>query len=58
VKAIDAGRLDLATAKKEIADGVAALAAERAMRDEDEEETKAPPNESPAARQPAAVLRK
>jgi thiol-disulfide isomerase/thioredoxin len=58
VKAIDAGRLDLAAAKKEIADGVAALAAERAKRDEDEEETKAPPNESPAARQPAAVLRK
>ena len=41
VKAIDAGRLDLATAKKEIADGVAALSAERAKREEDKEETKA-----------------
>jgi thiol-disulfide isomerase/thioredoxin len=59
VKSIDAGRLDLATAKKEIADGVAALAAERARREEeDEEPTKAPPNAPSAARRPPAVLRK
>jgi thiol-disulfide isomerase/thioredoxin len=37
VKGIDTGRIDLPTAKKEIADGIAALAAERA-RHEDEEE--------------------
>jgi thiol-disulfide isomerase/thioredoxin len=42
VKGIDAGRMDLAVAKKEIADGVAALAAERAKHEEDEE-TKASP---------------
>ena len=42
VKGIDTGRLDLAGAKKEIADGIAALAAERAKHEE-EEETKASP---------------
>jgi thiol-disulfide isomerase/thioredoxin len=42
VKGIDTGRLDLAAAKKDIADGIAALAAERAKHDADEE-TKAPP---------------
>jgi hypothetical protein len=42
VKGIDAGRMDLAAAKQEIADGVAALAAERAKHEEDEE-TKASP---------------
>jgi thiol-disulfide isomerase/thioredoxin len=42
VKGIDTGRLDLAAAKKEIADGVAALAAERAKH-EDADETKASP---------------
>jgi len=40
VKGIDTGRLDLPAAKQEIADGIAALAAERA-RHEDHEETKA-----------------
>jgi thiol-disulfide isomerase/thioredoxin len=34
VKAIDSGRLDIAVARKEIADGTAALAAERARREE------------------------
>lgn len=43
VKGIDSGRLDLAAAKKEIADGVAQLAAERAKREEAAEETKASP---------------
>lgn len=42
VKGIDRGRLDLAGAKKEIADGMAALAAERA-RHEAQEEAQAPP---------------
>jgi len=42
VKGIDTGRLDLAAAKKEIADGVAALAAERAKHEE-ADETKASP---------------
>jgi thiol-disulfide isomerase/thioredoxin len=42
VKGIDTGRLDMAAAKKEIADGIAALAAQRA-RHEEQEETKAPP---------------
>jgi thiol-disulfide isomerase/thioredoxin len=42
VKGIDTGRIDLAAAKKEIADGIAALAAERAKHEE-EDETKAPP---------------
>ena len=37
VKGIDTGRLDLADAKKEIADGIAALAAERARREETDE---------------------
>jgi thiol-disulfide isomerase/thioredoxin len=55
VKAIDAGRLDLITAKKEIADGVAALAAERAKREAAAQGT---PEEPPTAGQPAAVLRK
>ena len=35
VKGIDSGRLDLTAAKKEIADGIAALAAERARHGED-----------------------
>lgn len=43
VKGIDSGRLDLTAAKKEIADGIAALAAERARHDEDSDETKASP---------------
>jgi thiol-disulfide isomerase/thioredoxin len=43
VKGVDSGRLDLMAAKKEIADGVAALAAERARHDNDPEETKASP---------------
>ena len=42
VKGIDTGRLDLAAAKQEIADGIAALAAERAKHEE-EQETKASP---------------
>lgn len=42
VKGIDTGRIDLAAAKKEIADGIAALAAERAKHD-GEDETKTPP---------------
>jgi thiol-disulfide isomerase/thioredoxin len=42
VKGIDTGRIDLAAAKKEIADGIAALAAERAKHEEGEE-TKASP---------------
>jgi thiol-disulfide isomerase/thioredoxin len=42
VKGIDTGRQDLAAAKKEIADGVAALAAERAKHEE-ADETKASP---------------
>jgi len=42
VKGIDTGRIDLAAAKKEIADGIAALAAERA-RHEEEAETEASP---------------
>jgi thiol-disulfide isomerase/thioredoxin len=37
VKGVDTGRIDLAAAKKEIADGIAALAAERAKYEEDEE---------------------
>jgi len=44
VKGIDSGRIDLAAAKKEIADGIAALATERAKRDEAVEETKASPS--------------
>jgi len=41
VKAIDQGRTPLPAAKKEIADGVAALAAKRAQREEAEEATRA-----------------
>ena len=37
VKGIDTGRMDLAAAKREITDGIAALAAERAKHEEDEE---------------------
>lgn len=55
VKGIDSGRMDLAMAKKEIADGIAALATERAKREEAEEETKDSPNGSPAL--PAAPQR-
>ena len=58
VKGIDSGRMDLAAAKKEIADGVAALAAERAKREDAEEETKASQDTPPTAAQPPAVLRK
>jgi len=43
VKGVDSGRLGLMAAKKEIADGVAALAAERARHDDDTQETKASP---------------
>lgn len=43
VKGIDTGRLDLMAAKQEIADGVAALATERAKQGESPEETKASP---------------
>jgi hypothetical protein len=43
LKQIDSGSLDLAAAKKEIADGIAALAAERARRGEDSEQTKGSP---------------
>jgi thiol-disulfide isomerase/thioredoxin len=42
VKGIDTGRIDLAAAKKEIADGIAALAAERAKHEE-AQETEASP---------------
>jgi thiol-disulfide isomerase/thioredoxin len=53
VKAIDQGRTGLAAAKKEIADGVAALAAKRARQEEETHQpTKAAADES------AAVLRK
>ena len=55
VKAVDTGRSDLAAAKKQIADGVAALAAERAKQEEQEEaadSTKAPAEPS------SRVLRK
>jgi thiol-disulfide isomerase/thioredoxin len=58
VKGIDSGRIELSTAKKEIADGVAALAAERAKREEAEEETKAPQDAPQTVAQPSAVLRK
>ena len=43
VKGVDSGHLGLMAAKKEIADGVAALAAERARHDDDSERTKASP---------------
>jgi 3-keto-L-gulonate-6-phosphate decarboxylase len=52
LKAVDAGRTELAAARKEIADGVAALAAKRARQEEEPEATQAP------AAKPAAVLRK
>jgi thiol-disulfide isomerase/thioredoxin len=52
VKAIDQGRTELAAAKKEIADGVAALAAKRAQQEETPDETQAAADESPT------VLRK
>jgi thiol-disulfide isomerase/thioredoxin len=53
VKAVDRGRTELAAAKKEIADGVAALAAKRARQEEETHQpTKAAADES------AAVLRK
>jgi thiol-disulfide isomerase/thioredoxin len=51
VKAIDSGRTDLAAAKKAIADGIAALAAQRAKEEEAAEETKA------SAEKAATVLR-
>ncbi|MBS0417316.1 MAG: TlpA family protein disulfide reductase [Proteobacteria bacterium] len=43
VKGVDSGRLDLVAAKKEIADGIAALAAERARHDDGPEQTQAAP---------------
>jgi thiol-disulfide isomerase/thioredoxin len=52
VKAIDSGRTALAAAKKEIADGIASLAAQRARQEEAPEQTKA------AADQSASVPRK
>jgi thiol-disulfide isomerase/thioredoxin len=52
VKAIDQGRIELVAAKKEIADGVAALAAKRAQQEETQEETQASTDKSPT------VLRK
>jgi thiol-disulfide isomerase/thioredoxin len=52
VKAIDQGRTELAAAKKEIADGVAALAAKRAQQEEAQEATQASADKSPS------VLRK
>lgn len=58
VKGIDAGRLDLTTAKKEIADGIAALAAERAKQEGAEEETKASPNGPPTLPDSPTVVRK
>ena len=52
VKAIDKGRTELAAAKKEIADGVSALAAKRAQQEEAREAPQA------AADQYSGVLRK
>jgi peroxiredoxin len=52
VKAIDHGRTELAAAKKQIADGVAALAAKRAQQEEAQEATQASAGSSPG------VLRK
>jgi len=52
VKGIDSGRMDLAMAKKEIADGVAGLAAKRAQQEEAQEATQASAVKSPS------VLRK
>jgi thiol-disulfide isomerase/thioredoxin len=50
VKAIDHGRIELAAAKSQIADGIAALAAQRARQEETETKAAADPS--------AAVLRK
>jgi len=52
VTAIDQGRTELAVAKKEIADGVAALAAKRAQQEEATEAPQASADQSPG------VLRK
>jgi thiol-disulfide isomerase/thioredoxin len=52
VKAVDSGRTPLEAARKEIADGIAALAAQRARQEEAAEQTEA------AARQSASVPRK
>jgi thiol-disulfide isomerase/thioredoxin len=52
VKAVDQGRTELAAARKEIADGVAALAEKRAQQDEAQEGTQASADKSPS------VLRK
>jgi len=52
VKAIDAGRIELAAARQKIADGVAALSAERARQEE------APPPPQATADKPSTVLRK
>jgi thiol-disulfide isomerase/thioredoxin len=52
VKAVDQGRTELAAAREEIADGVAALAAKRAQQEEAQEATQAAADKSPA------VLRK
>jgi thiol-disulfide isomerase/thioredoxin len=52
LKAVDAGRTELAAARKEIADRGAALAAKRAREEEEPEATQA------SAPKPAAVLRK
>jgi thiol-disulfide isomerase/thioredoxin len=46
VKAIDSGRTGLAAAKKEIAEGIASLAAQRARQEEAPEQTKAPADPS------------
>ncbi len=48
VKAVDQGRTELAAARKEIADGVAALVAERARREESAQPPEAPRNNSPS----------
>lgn len=52
VKAIDSGRTDLGAARSAIADGIAALAAERAKQEQTQAEPKAAATDSPA------VLRK
>jgi thiol-disulfide isomerase/thioredoxin len=52
VKAVDQGRTELAAARKHIADGVAALAAERAKREEPAEAVR------PPAKAASSVLRK
>ena len=43
VKDVSSGRIELAAARKEIADGTATLAAQRAQREEAAEETQAAP---------------